>query len=394
MSAGMAAISQCPRPWHKPPRAVAAAPPADAAAAHIGFPVSALVGTARFAFGPASLWPRDFEPVLSPPPAPVTAFADQIPVHSEKPRRAAALRAPQRTDRPFRGIVLVVASTVFLACSDALAKYLTRTGLPVVEIAWIRFFVFVLIMMPAIVMRRGGNVLATRRPVIQVLRGIGLVASSLFFIWGLGYLPIAEASATAFIAPMFVTCLSIVMLAEKVGARRWIATLVGLIGVMIVVRPGTSAFHPAAVFPIVSALGWAFALVLTRQIAGVDRPVTTMAWSAIVGFVVLSLLAPFVWVTPSWTQVGIAVAIGIASTLGHWIVVLAYRHADASVLAPFTYSQLVWVSVLGVIMFAEIPDRWTVLGACVIISSGLYIAHRERIRKAQMRDTLERAPGA
>lgn len=302
-------------------------------------------------------------------------------------------RTPQRTDRPFRGIVLVVASTVFLACSDALAKYLT-VSLPAVEIAWIRFLVFVLIMTPAILLRRGGNVLRTSRPGIQVLRGIGLVASSLFFIWGLGYLPIAEASATAFVAPVFVTCLSIMVLSEKVGIRRWIATIVGLIGVLIVVRPGTSAFHPAAFFPIVSALGWAFALVLTRQISGTDRPVTTMAYSAIVGLVVLSVLAPFFWVTPTWQQVGVAVLIGISSTAGHWIVVLAYRHADASVLAPFTYSQLVWVSILGFIMFAEIPDRWTVLGACVIISSGLYIAHRERIRKAKLRQTSERYPSA
>lgn len=329
---------------------------------------------------------------MSPPTAPVTAFADQIPASPAAPRRGAE-RAPQRTDRPFRGIALVIASTVFLACSDALAKYLTRS-LPPVEIAWIRFFVFLLIMSPAVLMRRGGNVLATKRPAIQVLRGIGLVSSSLFFIWGLGYLPIAEASATAFIAPMFVTCLSIVMLSEKVGVRRWVATLVGLVGVLIVVRPGTAAFHAAALFPIVSALGWAFALVLTRQIAGVDRPVTTMAYSAIVGFVVLSLLAPFFWVTPTWQQVGIAVVIGISSTLGHWIVVLAYRHADASVLAPFTYSQLVWVSLLGFVMFAEIPDRFTVLGACIIICSGLYIAHRERIRKTQMQNTLERTPGA
>ncbi|MGB3866017.1 MAG: DMT family transporter [Xanthobacteraceae bacterium] len=289
--------------------------------------------------------------------------------------------------------MLVIASTVFLACSDALAKYLTRS-LPPVEIAFIRFFVFALIMLPAIAMRSGGNVLATRRPVIQVLRGIALVSSSLFFIWGLGYLPIAEASATAFVAPVFVTCLSIVMLSERVGLRRWLATIVGLIGVLIVMRPGTSAFNVAAFFPIASALGWAFALVLTRQIAGTDRPVTTMAWSAIVGLAVLAVLAPFFWVTPTWQQVGIAVLIGISSTLGHWIVVLAYRHGDASVLAPFTYSQLVWVSLLGFIMFAEIPDRWTVLGACVIICSGLYIAHRERIRKVRMRDTPERAPGA
>ena len=103
---------------------------------------------------------------------------------------------------------------------------------------------------------------------------------------------------------------------------------------------------------------------------------------------------PITTAMPTCCQVGIAVVIGISSTLGHWIVVLAYRHADASVLAPFTYSQLVWVSLLGFVMFAEIPDRFTVLGACIIICSGLYIAHRERIRKTQMRDTLERAPGA
>jgi drug/metabolite transporter (DMT)-like permease len=292
--------------------------------------------------------------------------------------------APQRTDRPFRGIALVVASTVFLACSDAMAKYLTRE-LPAVEIAWIRFAVFALIMLPAILLRPGGsNVLRSARPGIQVLRGLGLVMSSLFFIWGLRYLPIADASATAFIAPAFVTGLSIIVLGEKVGVRRWLATIVGLIGVVIVVRPGTSAFHPAAIFPIVSALGWAGALVLTRQISGVDRPVTTMAWSALVGFVVLSLMVPFFWVTPTLQQILIAVCIGISSTAGHWIVVLAYRHGDASVLAPFTYSQLVWVSILGFMMFAEIPDLWTVLGAAVIISSGLYIAHRERVRKARV----------
>ncbi len=321
-------------------------------------------------------------------PTPVPAFASDSGYSPIRER----VRAPQRTDRPFRGISLVVASTVFLACSDAMSKYLTKE-LPPVEIAWIRFVVFVLIMLPAILLRPGGNVLRTTRPVLQVLRGIGLVASSLFFIWGLRYLPIAEASATAFVAPVFVTCLSIVVLAEKVGVRRWIATIVGLVGVLIVVRPGTDAFHPAAFFPIVSALGWAFALVLTRQISGTDRPVTTMAYSAIVGLVVLTALVPFFWVTPTWTQVLIAIGIGLSSTAGHWIVVLAYRHADASVLAPFTYSQLVWVSILGFVMFAEFPDRWTLLGAAIIICSGLYIAHRERVRKLR-RVAAEAYPSA
>ena len=332
---------------------------------------------------------------MSPPILPVTASADQIPAlpAAPAPLRPAARRAPQRTDRPFRGIALVIMSTVFLGCSDALSKYLTAT-LPPAEIAWIRFLVYVLIMLPVAFWRPSGNVLRTRRPGLQVLRGLGLVASSLFFIWGLAYLPIAGASATAFVAPMFVTGLSVLMLGETVGVRRWIATLVGLAGVLIVVRPGSSAFQLAAFFPIASALGWAFALVLTREIAGIDRPATTMTYSALVGLAVLSAIVPFVWVPPSWQQVGIASLIGIASTLGHWIVVMAYRHADASVLAPFTYSQLVWVSLLGVVMFGEIPDRWTIAGATVIISSGLYIAHRERVRKAQMRDVVERGPSA
>src|SRR5690606_31898118 len=112
-----------------------------------------------------------------------------------------------------------------------------------------------------------------------------------------------------------------------------------------------------------------------------DRPVTTMAYSAIVGALVLSALLPFVWVPPTAWQVLVGVGIGIASTAGHWIVVAAYRYADASVLVPFTYSQLMWASLLGVVVFGEIPDVWTAAGAAIIIASGLYIAHRERVRK-------------
>ncbi len=295
-------------------------------------------------------------------------------------------RIPQRTDSPLCGIVLIIASTVFLACSDALAKYLTRE-LPPIEIAWIRFAVFALIMLPTTLwpFGRDNNVLRTRRPGLQILRGLGLTCSTLFFIWGLRYLPIAETSATAFVAPMFVTCLSIVMLAEKVGIRRWLATIVGLLGVLIVIRPGTSAFQPAAIFPIVSALGWSFALVLTRQISGVDRPATTMTYSALVGFVVLTALVPFVWIAPTPQQLLIAVVIGAASTAGHWIIVIAYRYADASVLAPLAYSQLIWVTILGLVMFGDFPDGWTLIGTAIIIASGLYIAHRERVRRIQAR---------
>lgn len=296
---------------------------------------------------------------------------------------------PVRIDRPFRGIVLLMGSTIFLACSDAMGKYLTKS-LPPVEIAWLRFTMFVLIMLPVLI--RHPRALKSINPGVQTLRALALLASSLLFITGLRYLPIAEASATTFIAPIFVTGLSILLLGEKVGKRRWAATIVGLLGVMIVVRPGTAAFHPAAVLPILSALAWAGTLVLTRKISGGDHVITTMAYTALVGFLVLSAIVPFYWVAPTWQQVAIGACIGIAATTGHWIVVLAFRYADASVLAPFSYSQLVWVTLLGFILFGEVPDIWTVAGAAVIIGSGLYTAHRERMRRNLPRLATEPCP--
>jgi drug/metabolite transporter (DMT)-like permease len=310
------------------------------------------------------------------------------------PNTKPAVRSvPARTDRPFRGIALILASTIFLGCSDVTAKYLSAT-LPSIEIAWIRFLVFSLIMVPAMLPGSRLFALRTQRPGLQVMRGVALLSSSLFFISGLRFLPIAEASATGFIAPLFVTALSIAFLGEKVGVRRWIATIAGLIGVLIILRPGSSAFHPAAFFPIISALSWAGTLIMTRMMSGRERAITTMTWSAIAGVCVISALVPFVWVTPSWHDILFGIFIGIASTAGQWIVVLAFRYADASVLAPFSYTQLVWVGVLGFFVFGEMPDIWTIAGAAVIVCSGLYTAHRERVRRLRVSIGAEPSPNA
>jgi drug/metabolite transporter (DMT)-like permease len=304
----------------------------------------------------------------------------KLPLLEEK---SAKSTAPARADRPFRGIALILASTVFLGASDATAKYLSAT-LPSIEIAWIRFLVFALIMSPAMLPGSPLFALKSRRPGFQLMRGIALLGSSLFFISGLRFLPIAEASATGFVSPLFVTALSIIFLGEQVGVRRWIATALGLIGVLIILRPGTGAFHPAAFFPLVSALAWACTLIMTRMMSGSERAVTTMAYSSIAGVCVLCALVPFVWVAPTWYEVLFGICIGLASTAGQWIVVLAFRYADASVLAPFSYIQLLWVSVLGFIIFGEVPDMWTVTGAVFVVGSGLYTAHRERIRRSQL----------
>jgi drug/metabolite transporter (DMT)-like permease len=318
---------------------------------------------------------------VTPPPA-AAARLDSAPFPLPE-KKSAAPTAPSRADRPFKGIALMLVSTIFLGTSDVTAKYLSAT-LPSIEIAWIRFLVFALIMMPAMMPGSPLYALQTNRLGLHLMRGAALLGSSLFFISGLRFLPIAEASATGFVAPLFVTALSIVFLGEKVGLRRWIATAVGLIGVLIILRPGTGAFHPAAFFPLVSALAWACTLIMTRMMSGTERVITTMTYSSIAGLVILSALVPLVWVTPTWHDIAFGILIGVASTAGQWIVVLAFRYADASVLAPFSYTQLLWVSILGFLVFGEVPDVWTIVGAALIVSSGLYTAHRERVRRSQL----------
>jgi drug/metabolite transporter (DMT)-like permease len=318
---------------------------------------------------------------VTPPPAAAARLdSAELPLPEKK---SAAPKAPARADHPFKGIALILTSTIFLGTSDVTAKYLSAT-LPSIEITWIRFVTFALIMVPAMVPGSPLFALQTGRLSLHLLRGLTILGSSLFFISGLRFLPIAEASATGFVAPLLVTALSIVFLSEKVGLRRWIATGVGLIGVIIILRPGTGAFHPAAFFPLVSALCWACTLIITRMMSGTERAITVMAYSSIVGLVMLSALVPSVWVAPSWHDIAFGIFIGVASTLGQWIVVLAFRYADASVLAPFSYTQLLWVSILGFLIFGEVPDVWTVTGTAFIVASGLYTAHRERVRRSQL----------
>ena len=350
---------------------------------HIGVPFSDLVVPPQLAFFKTS--PESnfclIEIAVTPPPAAAARLDSAVlPLPEKKP---AARRAPARADHPFKGIALILASTVFLGTSDVTAKYLSAT-LPSVEITWIRFLVFALIMSPAMLPVSPVYALHTRRRGLQFFRGAALLGSSLFFISGLSFLPIAEASATGFVAPLFVTALSIVFLSEKVGLRRWIATAIGLVGVIIILRPGSGAFHPAAFFPIVSALCWASTLIMTRMMSGTDRAITTMTYSSITGVCILTALVPFFWVAPTWHDILLGILIGVASTAGQWIVVLAFRYADASVLAPFSYTQLLWVSILGYLIFGEVPDAWTITGAAFIVASGLYTAHRERVRRSQL----------
>lgn len=279
----------------------------------------------------------------------------------------------------FRGTILMVVSTVFFACSDIVTKELAGR-LPAVEVAWLRYVTFGLLVIPFLLATGGGTALRSHNPSLQVLRGLGMVGSALLFTAGLPYLPVAEATAIYFISPILIMALSIPFLGEVIGWRRWSAACVGLIGVLLVIRPGTSTFEVAAILPLLGATSWATAAVVTRKMSGRDQAVTTLAYSALVGVVLLSLFLPFVWVAPGLPEIGLGLAMGILSTLGHWLVILAYRHASASVIAPYSYVQLLWAGFLGYLVFGSVPDSLTITGAGIIALSGLYTAYRERVR--------------
>lgn len=280
-------------------------------------------------------------------------------------------------DEPLRGIPIFLGAIALFSVSDALAKVLGQT-LPAVEIAWLRYVVFLGLALMPLALR--GGVPRSRSPGLQALRGLGVAGSAIFFITALQHLPLAEATAINFISPVLVTALAALLLAERIGWRRWGALAVGVIGMLVIVRPGAAAFEPAALLPVLSSACWAGAVIVTRRMAGVDPPATTLLWTAGTGFVAISLLLPLGvrWPTPG--ELGLGLLIGAISSVAQWLIVLAYRLAPASTLAPFSYVQLISSGLLGLVLFGALPDRWTLLGAAIVAASGLYTAHRERVR--------------
>jgi drug/metabolite transporter (DMT)-like permease len=284
-------------------------------------------------------------------------------------------------DNPLRGIALSTGACAVFAVADVTSKYLS-TGLPVIEIQWIRYVLF-FGMAALLAANAPGRPLRPRNPKLQVVRGLCVAGSSVLFVYGIRAMPMAQATTISFLSPLLITVLSIPLLGEVVGIRRWAAVLAGVVGMLIVVRPGTSGFQPAALFGVASSTCWALALIITRGIAASDPPQVTIFWSAMIGAVTLTALLPLEAVWPSMWQLALCLMLGVLSSVGQWMVVLAHRLAPASLLAPFSYTQLPWVTIGGYLVFDNLPDRWTLVGASIIVASGLYTAHRERVRVRQ-----------
>jgi drug/metabolite transporter (DMT)-like permease len=290
------------------------------------------------------------------------------------------------SDEPFGAIVLAIGATVLFGSSDTISKYLSGS-LPIVEFIWIRYVLF-LIMALYLVGRLPRRSVRARNPGLQVVRGICVAGSSILFVYGVRQMTMAQATTISFLSPLLITILSIPLLGEIVGIRRWAAVGAGMLGMLVVVRPGMGGFQPAALFGVASSLCWALALIITRKIAVSDAPQTTVLWSAAIGTAVLTVLLPFEAVWPNAKQLALSLVLGVLASGGQWLVILAHRIAPASLLAPFFYGQLLWVTILGFLVFGNLPDTWTVAGAGIIIASGLYTAHRERVRSREARVRL------
>jgi drug/metabolite transporter (DMT)-like permease len=298
--------------------------------------------------------------------------------------RSNAAASPRRdadpATRTIAGIGLMVLAILLFTVMDTLGKDLTGRY-PVVQVVWARYF-FQFALMLLLIPRVGiTDLVRTARPGIHVIRGLVLAASTLCLIGAISFVPLADAYTITFTAPLLVTVFSIPLLGEGVGWRRWSAVLAGFAGVLIVIRPGFGMTHWALALPLITAIGFALYQILTRKVSAVpgESPLAMLFYLACVGTAIMTVLVPWFWrpVAPvDWLAM---TAMGALGGLGHLILIRALTITPASLLAPFAYTQIIWALLLGYLAFGDVPDRWMLLGCCVIVASGLYVFYREAV---------------
>jgi drug/metabolite transporter (DMT)-like permease len=281
------------------------------------------------------------------------------------------------------GILLMLLTMVFFIAADAIAKYLTQTY-SVIEVTWGRFVFHLALLLPLFAGRRALTVFRTSRLRLQLARSVMQIGSTVLYFSAIALLPLTTATVIAFAQPLLLTIFSVPLLGEKVGLRRWSAVLLGFVGVLIIVRPGGGAAlgvsHWAMMLPLATAAVSAFYQIATRLVATHDPAETSLFYTAVAGAIVASAAVPFAWQTPDLAGWGLMLATGALSATGHYCIINAFMRAPASVLAPFSFTQLIWATLLGYVIFGDLPDGATLLGALVIIGSGLYVFYRESVR--------------
>ena len=286
---------------------------------------------------------------------------------------------PARTNaRPLLGIVLMLLAMVILPLIDVLAKVLGQAGLPILVVVWGRALFGTLMVLPLALRAAGPGVLVPARPGYHIARALLLYSATWFFFTALKYLPIADALAIFFVNPLIVTLFSALFLGERVGPRRWAAVAVGFIGTLIIIRPGMVEMNPGTLLALLAGTALGSYFVMTRARAGHENANVLTFQTSLTGTLGLTLLLPLGWMMPTPHQWLMLLGVGVIATLGHVLITRAYENAEASLLAPLAFTEIIGAVLVGWWFFGDLPDRWTMLGVAVLIGSAVYISVRER----------------
>jgi len=280
-----------------------------------------------------------------------------------------------------RGITLIVAAVFMFSAMDTLAKYMLLSGYPIGALIWARYTVHLVVTAALLFPRMRGRLLRATRPGLQLLRGLLLVASTLCFYTALRYLPLAEAASISFLGPVLTTLLASWLLHERASARQWVAVLFGFAGVLVIIRPGGALFTPAVVFPLLTAILFSVYQIVTRKMSGHDHAYTTLFYTALIGGVVTSAMLPLTWQTPTLWQALMMFGMGVLGGYGHYLLIRAVEYASPGALAPFTYIQLLWSTLLGYLAFRDFPDAGSFLGMAIVVIAGLLALNWKQLRK-------------
>lgn len=282
-------------------------------------------------------------------------------------------------DRRLLAIGLTLGTYLFFAICDSCAKWMAMSGMPPMQVAFGRYGVQLAFILGMTLPQAGLGSFATKRPVLQVLRAMGLLGMTAANFVAVFYLPLTVTSAIMFGMPLLITALSVPLLGEQVGWRRWIAIVVGFFGILVIVQPWSADFHGAVLLSLASIASGAMYFILTRKLTATESTMSLQLYAGLVGTLCLAPLALANWVWPdgalSWI---VFLGVGMAAMTGHGIAIIAHRFAPASVLAPFAYSQIIWMTLSSWLVFSEPPTMWLYVGGPIVIASGLYVWLRER----------------
>lgn len=281
---------------------------------------------------------------------------------------------------PLLGITLMVAAMLVFPFLDVVAKFLGNDGVPVVEIVWARLTFGLLITAPILYAREGLQSFVPRDVNLNMWRAGFIMVSTICFFGALRFQGVAETLAIYFVQPLLITALAPFMLGEKVGLRRWLAVAVGFIGVLIIIRPGLLSFNWGVALSLLAGLGSAISLLLTRKLAGGSSAMANTFYTNLFGTIFATMCVVFVWQTPTMDQLQMFILLAAIGTLGNYLTVKAMEHAEASLIAPLGYTEMINAVLLGWYFFGDFPDHWTFVGVAILIACAIYISFRERVK--------------